>query len=139
MKTGIFKLDEPLLQFSNCVLVTVQYLLLIIISINPESSQTMRPSNMRTIALAAFLASVTVMASALPTDGQMPQTRAVVVKARQEPAPNPTETTTMASTTPTSTSDSASCGVSDIFDCVKGLEKSVTSCATAASDWGAGE
>ncbi|KAH7873944.1 uncharacterized protein C8R40DRAFT_1110520 [Lentinula edodes] len=95
------------------------------------------PTNMRTIALAAFLASATIMASALPTDGQMHQARAAVVKMRQQPAPNSTETTTTASTTPTSTSDSASCGVSDIFDCVKGLEKTVTSCATAASDWGA--
>ncbi|KAJ3870561.1 hypothetical protein F5051DRAFT_28943 [Lentinula edodes] len=87
----------------------------------------MHPSNMRTIALAAFLASVTIMASALPTDGQIPQARAAVVKMLQEPAPNSTETTTMASTTPTSMSDSASCGVSDIFDCVKGLEKTINS------------
>ncbi|KAJ3902453.1 hypothetical protein F5879DRAFT_990997 [Lentinula edodes] len=83
---------------------------------------------MRTIALGAFLASVTIMASALSTDGQIPQAQAAVVKMLQEPAPNSTETTITASTTPTSASDSASCGVSDIF---------VTSCATAASDWGA--
>ncbi|GAW08768.1 hypothetical protein LENED_010852 [Lentinula edodes] len=92
---------------------------------------------MRTIALAAFLARSLSWLLPCPPDGQILKARAAVVKMLRSPLLIQQRRLHGFYTTPTSTSDSASCGVSDIFDCVKGLEKTVTSCATAASDWGA--